>query len=35
MTLALGMEIGGTKLQVGLGFGDGSILQLRRSSIRP
>jgi glucokinase len=32
--LLLGVEIGGTKLQVGLGHGDGSILQLRRSSIR-
>lgn len=33
--LLLGVEIGGTKLQVGLGHGDGSILQLRRASIRP
>jgi glucokinase len=33
--LLLGVEIGGTKLQVGLGHGDGSILQLRRSPIRP
>ncbi|WP_169973265.1 ROK family protein [Tautonia rosea] len=33
--LLLGVEIGGTKLQVGLGHGDGSIVQLRRARIHP
>lgn len=33
--LLLGIEIGGTKLQVGLGHGAGTILQLRRASINP
>jgi glucokinase len=33
--LALGMEIGGTKLQVGLGRGDGRILALERRRIEP
>ena len=33
--LLLGVEIGGTKLQLGLGRGDGEILRLERRSIRP
>ena len=33
--LLLGIEIGGTKLQVGLGHGDGTILELRRAAIDP
>lgn len=33
--LLLGIEIGGTKLQVGLGHGVGTILQLRRALINP
>lgn len=33
--LALGLEIGGTKLQVGLGRGDGQILALERRRIEP
>ncbi|CAN5846578.1 ROK family protein [soil metagenome] len=33
--LLLGIEIGGTKLQVGLGHGNGSLLQLRRAVIDP
>ncbi|GIW88806.1 MAG: glucokinase [Isosphaeraceae bacterium] len=35
MPLMLGVEIGGTKLQLGLGRGDGRILGLRRLEIRP
>lgn len=33
--LLLGVEIGGTKLQVGLGHGDGTIKELRRAAIEP
>ncbi|MEW4567476.1 ROK family protein [Tautonia sp. JC769] len=33
--LLLGVEIGGTKLQVGLGHGDGAIVRLRRAPIDP
>lgn len=33
--LCLGVEIGGTKLQLGLGHGDGRILALERLSVRP
>jgi len=33
--LLLGIEIGGTKLQLGLGHGDGKILALRRLAIDP
>jgi len=33
--LLLGVEIGGTKLQLGLGRGDGQILALERRAIRP
>jgi glucokinase len=33
--LLLGIEIGGTKLQLGLGRGDGAILALERRKIRP
>ena len=33
--LLLGIEIGGTKLQLGLGRGDGEILRLERRAIRP
>lgn len=31
----LGIEIGGTKLQVGLGAGDGTLLELRRCAVVP
>lgn len=31
----MGIEIGGTKLQLGLGRGDGTIAALRRSTVRP
>jgi glucokinase len=33
--LLLGIEIGGTKLQLGLGRGDGQILALERRTVRP
>jgi glucokinase len=33
--LLLGIEIGGTKLQLGLGWGDGRLLALERRAIRP
>src|SRR5215469_18181220 len=33
--LLLGVEIGGTKLQLGLGHGDGRILALERLSVHP
>src|SRR5438105_9616491 len=33
--LLLGIEIGGTKLQLGLGRGDGHILALRRLNVVP
>jgi len=33
--LLLGIEIGGTKLQLGLGHGDGTILALQRRRIEP
>jgi glucokinase len=33
--LYLGIEIGGTKLQLGLGRGDGRLLALRRLNVRP
>ncbi len=33
--LLLGIEIGGTKLQVGVGRGDGEILALERRTVRP
>ena len=33
--LLLGVEIGGTKLQLGLGRGDGRVLRLARRAIRP
>ena len=33
--LLLGIEIGGTKLQLGLGRGDGRLLALERRAIRP
>src|SRR4051794_38748860 len=33
--LLLGIEIGGTKLQLGLGHGDGTILALERRTIDP
>ena len=33
--MLLGIEIGGTKLQVALGHGDGTILQLRRTAVVP
>jgi glucokinase len=33
--LLLGIEIGGTKLQLGLGYGDGTILALERRTIEP
>jgi glucokinase len=34
-SLCLGIEIGGTKLQLGLGRGDGTILALRRLAVDP
>lgn len=35
LPLLLGIEIGGTKLQLGLGHGDGRILELERRTIAP
>ena len=35
LSLLLGVEIGGTKLQLGLGRGDGQLLALERRTVDP
>ena len=35
MSLAVGIEIGGTKLQAGVGSGDGTLVALARRSVDP